>query len=206
MAIKIKFHGEVGHGEKYKLNMDYDKYANSGDIHWQWYADNKNGYKTLVDESLRQFEQVDLGTVIDVGCGDGLPMSALNNMGHRASGVDSSEIGVKLAVQHKVAGEIFIETAEKFAKRGLEFDYLYSLNTIEHLDDPAAMVEIMRHVKNFGIIVTDNIDVVPESKRSVYHNIEFNPASFEKLFAEFNFERINLSDPGYFGYKVWKKI
>lgn len=194
---------------EYKLFERYDKYERDGDIHWQWYASNKPRYKTLVDDSIKPFLGEGCGRLVDIGCGDGLPMQLLHEMGHKCFGVDSSEVGVKIALmQHNVSGEYFIETAEKFAEkleeRQLEFDYLYSLNTIEHLDKPEVMRDIMKKVRKFGIIVTDNTDMLDPSQRSVYHNIEFSPDTFKKLFEGFGLKRIELSDPNYFGYKVWR--
>lgn len=183
------------------MHKDYDKYQQYGDIHWQWY-NNQADYHFLVDDALAPFKSVAPGTVVDVGCGDGLPLSFLHDLGMKCFGVEPEYKGVELALQHNVSAEYFIEGAEKFAKRGLEFDYLFSLNTIEHLDDPAALVEIMRHVKNFGVIVTDDGSLV--TQKSQYHEVEFTDESFRELFKEFNLEKIKIRG-GYIGYRIWKK-
>lgn len=185
--------------------MDYDKYEKYGDLHWQWYNDPKHLYRELVDQSLEPFREVkEIGTLVDIGCGDGVSMHWLNLMGFKCAGVDPSEAGVKIALmQHNVEGEYFIEKAEGFEKREMEFDYLYSLNTIEHLDNPAVMVKIMKRIKKFGVIVTDNDDTIESSKRSVYHNTQFSPTTLEDLFKGFGMERIKINHPDYFGYKIW---
>lgn len=181
--------------------MDYyDKYS-QGDIHWQWYH-NSPWYNTLVKESLIQFKNVEPGTLVDIGCGDGLSLSFLHDLGFKCYGVDPEYEGVKLALDHNVSAEYFVEKAERFAERNLEFDYLYSLNTIEHMDDPHAMVEIMKRVKKFGVIITDDGSIPEQVNR--YHNIEFTDKSFRELFKDFNVQQLPISGD-FIGYKVWKK-
>lgn len=185
------------------MHREYDKY-NQGDIHWQWYH-NTPAYFQLVNESLLRFKGAERGSVVDVGCGDALPLSFLSEWGYDCFGVDPSYEAIDLAMKHNVSAEFFVETGEKFATRGMETDYLYSLNTIEHMDDPAAMVEIMRRVRKWGIIVTDNRNASKDI--SPYHEREFTPEQFHELFKEFNVERLQL--PGlcssFMAFKIWKK-
>lgn len=183
------------------MHKEYDKYEIQKDVHWQWYAGHSE-YSFLVDDSLKAFATAPLGTVIDVGCGDGLPLSLLTGLGFKGYGVDNSYTGIDLAVNRNVSAEFFIEKAEKFAERGLKFDYLYSLNTIEHLDNPAAMLEIMKNIKEFGVIVTD--DASFHIDKDPYHSIEFTDESFRELFKEFNLEQLTVRGK-YIAYKVWNK-
>lgn len=187
-------------------HREYDKY-NQGDIHWQWYH-NLPSYFDLVNYTLAPFKAAELGTMVDVGAGDGLPLSFLDKWGFKCAAVEPSYEGVDLAMKHNVSAEFFVEKAEKFAEREMDFDYLYSLNTIEHLDEPKAMVAIMRRIRRFGIIVTDNDETSDPVKRSQYHEMQFTPATFEALFAEFNFEQLQLPSicSSFMAYKIWKKI
>lgn len=185
------------------MTKQYDKY-DQGDIHWQWYHNTPN-YFDLVNESLAPFKGIELGSVIDVGCGDGLPLSFLDQWGFKCYGVDSSKTGIDYALEHNVSAEYFIQKAEEFARRGMEFDYLYSLNTIEHLDDPNAMVEIMKKIKKFGVIVTDYAKGEGSKDRNDYHNIEFTPESFKELFKDFVLEQIPISNDAFFGFKISNK-
>ncbi len=178
---------------------DYNKYE-QGDIHWQWYSATP-AYYDLVNESIAPFKDISPGRLVDIGCGDGLPLSLLYSFGHKCFGVDDSEVGIKMALEHGVSAEFFIEKAEKFATRGYSFDYLYSLNTIEHLDDPLCMVEMMKNVTNFGVIVTD----IPHRKNDPFHVNDFVPEDIEKMFSDFNFERLPLSGELFFAYKIWRK-
>lgn len=178
----------------------YNKYERDGDVHWQWYTSNTHRYKELVKDALSPFQSAPLGSVVDIGCGDGLPLSMLDELGYDCNGVDNNETGIKLALNHNVNAEFFIQEAERFAARNLEFDYLFSLNTIEHLMDPKALVKIMKNIREFGVIVTDNANAAEHP--SVYHTHEFTPEQFEELFEDFDLERMNITDPDYFGYII----
>lgn len=179
----------------------YNKYEIENDIHWQWY-NNLPMYHTLVNDALDYFNGL-TGSVVDIGCGDGLPLSFLAKQGMKCYGVDNSMRGIELAMEHGVKAEFFVEKAEKFAQRKLEFDYLLSINTIEHLDDPQAMVDIMENIKEFGIIITD--DASSHSKVDRFHNVEFTRDTFQELFKDFNLAEIYIRDKDYFGYKLTKK-
>lgn len=179
--------------------QDYDKY-DQGDIHWQWY-NNSPWYFKLVNESIEPFKDVELGTLVDIGCGDGLPLSLLHELGFKCYGVDPQYDGIDLALDHGVSAEYFVERAERFADRNLKFDYLYSLNTIEHMDDPQALVEIMKNVRNFGVVITDDGSKVDQVNR--YHNVEFTRESFAKLFREFKIEWLQLTGD-FIGAKIFR--
>lgn len=181
-------------------NRRYDKYDTSGDIHWQWYH-NMPEYYALVNAGIAQFDGVELGSLVDVGCGDGVALSFLYQKGFKCFGVDPEETGVRMALKHGIRGEFFIETCEKFAGREMSFDYLFSMNTIEHMEDPQALVEVVRRINKFSVIITD----IPTERMSPYHSKEFTPEEFEQLFSEFNLERIDVGTPNYFGYKITKK-
>jgi 2-polyprenyl-3-methyl-5-hydroxy-6-metoxy-1,4-benzoquinol methylase len=185
------------------MHREYDKYA-EGDIHWQWYH-NTPAYFALVNFALQPLKDAKPGSVVDIGCGDGLALSFLDDWGFKCFGVDPSYEGVDWALKHNITAEFFIEQAEKFATRSMEVDYLFSMNTIEHLDDPKAMVEIMKHVSKFGIIVTDDGSKSPAVNS--YHEQEFTAQSFAELFKEFNFERLDVPAAcgPYIAFKVWRK-
>lgn len=193
--------------------MNYDKYEKFGDLHWQWYRDNTFGYKDLVDQSLKPFIEEsnnnlgweDLGgpTLVDIGCGDGLPLSILETLGYACLGVEPNIIGLEIA-ERKLKHSLFLKrTAKEYAKLKRESDYLYCLNTIEHLEDPKPLLDIMKRVKKFGVIVTD--DGSMRGSKNKYHSIEYTPQSFRELFKDFNLEPITIYNPEFFGYKVTNK-
>lgn len=183
--------------------IEYKKYEKNGDIHWQWYNTPGHNYKKLVDDALRPFAKVKTGSVIDIGAGDGLPLSILYEWGFKCYGVEPVVLGVELALKHALRAEFFVEMAEKFAKREMTFDYLLSINTIEHLDDPSCMVEIMKRINKFGVIMTDNAETI--HKTSEFHTKVFKPSEFEELFKDFELERLPVEHEGYMAYKITKR-
>jgi len=186
--------------------MRYNKYEKQGACHWKEYARGRN-YKEIVDSSLIPFLKRDLkkGTVVDIGCGDGLPTCKLAGLGFITIGVDVSELGIKYARHHcnkevEWVPEDVIDFLGDCIVDNRTFDYLYSLNTIEHLEDAKVLVELCKRIKNFSIIVTDDKDTC--KKDNPFHVKELNRDDFKELFYEFNLEEIQINHPKFFGYKI----
>lgn len=185
---------------------DYDKYKKDGDIHWQWYFNFSNSYKDLIDESLAPFKKVshhDLGSLVEIGCGDGVALNFLDKSGFKCTGVEPVVTATAFANEHDVNADFYNETVEEFIKRDLSFDYLLSINVIEHVEDPTAFVALMRRIKQFGVIITDRS--VPGSDISSYHNREYTPLEFEELFKDFDLKKLPLSNDEFFGYIIKNK-
>ena len=186
--------------------MEYNKYKKKGAIHWSWYSSNHRniGYKVLVNESIKYLSGG--GTVMDIGCGDGLPSYLLAKKGFKVTGIEPEMSGLDIA-RDKLNGLDFIgyqATIEDFVKNNDQtFDYLYSLNTIEHIDDENAFVEMMKRIKYFGIVVTDNAS----GKKHPTHTKEYNIDSLKELFKDFKTEQIYFSDEwtnkNFIGLKIY---
>lgn len=133
----------------------YIKYKN-GPIHWNWYEQGSS-YKRLVDSITSCLKSP--GTVLDLGAGDGLPAYILTQMGYTVTGVDNSDRGKELMTRKFQENglkpiEFYVQDIEDYWPKKT-FDYLFCLNTIEHLNRPEKVVELMKCVKE-GIIVTDD--------------------------------------------------
>jgi len=186
--------------------IPYDKYRKLGDVHWKWYMGDNIGYRCLIDDSLKYFSGWHIkGTVMDIGCGDGVSSYILANKGLYVSGIDPDEIAINIATA-KLKYLKFIghcKKLEDFLKEDYnEYDYLYSVNTIEHIEDPSLFVEAMKRVKNFGVVVTDN----SLGMKHKYHNIEFTIESLKELFKDYQTEEIKFTLPvvqrGSIGIKI----
>ncbi|HEC65029.1 MAG TPA: class I SAM-dependent methyltransferase [bacterium] len=168
----------------------YDKYKKKPERHWKLY-EMRGGYYSLVQDSITQFKET--GSVIDVGCGDGVSSYILVSKGFNVLGIDNAVEGMETAVRKTVGlpftGKV-MRVEDYVNDYDDEFDYLYSLNTIEHLEDPTALIKLMRNIKRFGIIVTDNKKFRGGSK---YHNIMFSRESLRELFKDFKTEEFHFS-------------
>ena len=187
---------------------DYPKYRKTGDVHWKWYMSGNVWYSCLVNDSVAQFRGL-RGTLLDVGCGDGVSSYKLACNGFRVTGIDPEEKGIEIAsskMKHlKFRG--YVITVEDYVKNAGEFDYLYSLNTIEHCEDPTVFIKLMDSIKEFAIIVTDNAHA--SKGNHPYHTMEFTPETLAELFKDFKTEPFEFSDAGtnkhFIGIKVYAK-
>lgn len=185
--------------------VSYPKYKGKTPVHWQWYGNNNPTYTRLVDASLRPFQGLQ-GTVLDIGSGDGLVDSLLVGMGLSVVGVEVEADGVAIS-RERVPGATFVcASVEDYAAAGgAAFDYLYSLDTIEHVEDPRAFVDLMARVRGFAVIVTDNAINRDGTRRTVkeLHNREYSIEDLEALFGGFRSERLDVGDGSFIGLKIY---
>ncbi len=192
------------------MSVVYSKYDKSGAIHWKWFSDKTHNYHKLVEDSLVPLENVSKGNIIDVGSGDGLVSSLLIKQGLNVIGLDPNPTGNEIALEKLDTDKfsLFPVSVEDFVNKKLykdvKIDYLYSLNTIEHTDNPELFVNLMHQVKNFGVIVTDDANRISGRKSSPFHTKEFNIKELKGLFKDFNVEEVYLHHCSFIGIKIWK--
>lgn len=85
-------------------------------------------------------------TVVDVGCGGGLLTEALARCGATVTGIDMSHDALEVARLHALESQLPIQyeqrTAEDFAATHAgQFEVVTCLEMLEHVPDPAAVVE-----------------------------------------------------------------
>jgi 2-polyprenyl-6-hydroxyphenyl methylase/3-demethylubiquinone-9 3-methyltransferase len=90
--------------------------------------------------------QLDKAKVIDVGCGGGILSEALAKHGAQVTGIDMGEMPLDIAKLHAMESglEIHYEqsTAESMAANHREqFDAVTCLEMLEHVPDPAAIIQ-----------------------------------------------------------------
>ena len=189
----------------------YDKYEKNGDIHWQWYFDERGNYRDLVEDSLKELRSAERGLVLDIGAGDGLVEKLLLDEGFGVVAVEPDETGVeimkeKLSDYNDDRYAIFQGTLSQFyanvieQDRRLAFEFMYSLNTIEHVENYEIYNDIMERIVEFGIVVTDNKDECGE--RSDYHLQEFSLHELKEVFTDYETEEIEIDNKCFIGIKV----
>ena len=106
--------------------------------------------RSLFRELVRHLEPNPGDKILDVGCSRGFYVRAMQAYTPDVIGVDSSEASVADAVSDKV--ELGDATNLRFADG--TFDKVFSLHTIEHLQDPGALLsEIGRVLEPGGMAV-----------------------------------------------------
>jgi SAM-dependent methyltransferase len=140
------------------------KYDN-GPYHWVWYRENHGGHHEFTDMLVDFFP--DLGTLVDIGCGDGLNSSLLAQKGFEVTGYDIDKTAIKFANRFSAKMEVDV----KFEAKGFEdmpnkkYDYCLCHAVIEHVKNPKALLKKIRRVtKRYAIIGTDNGEFVELSE------------------------------------------
>ncbi|HCX22459.1 MAG TPA: hypothetical protein DHN29_11120 [Cytophagales bacterium] len=191
----------------------YHKYERRGAIHWDWYYGGNANYKKLVDDALRplihRLSRASECSLVDVGSGDGLVDHLMLEKSHNKKlkilGIDPEETGNKYAYEfvddHRFS--VWEGPVETFVYENQEinFDFLFSLNTIEHVQDPNVFVELMKNVNQFGIIVTDDGRL---GNNSHHHEQVFTPDDIKYLFSGFRVKKIPITHPAFIGFKISK--
>jgi SAM-dependent methyltransferase len=136
------------------------------------------------------------GRVLDLACGVGYgarilardaaePVSVL--------GVDASPAAIAYARErYACSGVAFaVGDATSFADAA-GFDAVVSLETIEHLEDPAAFAARLVSLLRPGGLLVASVPTTPSVDLNPHHRHDFSEASFRRLFARFR-----LSEEGW---------
>lgn len=153
--------------------IDYDKYKRNGAYHFRWYTDpNYAWYKECVDKVVEFCK----GSTIDAGCGDGLVLEKIAENGYRVFGLDNEPSGLELCKQPTYLFDI-----ETDHLHNETYEYLCSLNTIEHLKSPKGLIELVEQVNKGAIIITDKAT----GELGKYHEHEYTKEELLNTFKKF---------------------
>jgi len=95
-------------------------------------------------------------TILDVGCGTGEFLSAVEDKGGKVWGVDLSNVAIATAKENFSLKNIYVMSFDKFFKQVNlpKFDIITCFEVIEHVDDPLLLLKRMQeHLKPGGKIV-----------------------------------------------------
>jgi 2-polyprenyl-6-hydroxyphenyl methylase / 3-demethylubiquinone-9 3-methyltransferase len=107
--------------------------------------------------------------VLDVGCGGGILAEAMAQRGARVTGIDLSEKALRVAELHLHESKLSVQyqsiSAENLAEaRAGEFDVVTCMELLEHVPEPASMVEACaRLVRPGGQVFFSTINRNPKS-------------------------------------------
>jgi SAM-dependent methyltransferase len=124
------------------------------------------------------------GRILDLACGVGYGSRLLKDAIAHASvtGVDISSSAIEYAHQrYSAPGLTFIESGAMVYHAEL-FDAVVSLETIEHLQYPAAFIQhVSRNLLKPGGIFVGSVPVTPSMDANPHHLTDFTSKSFRRL-------------------------
>lgn len=164
------------------VNKSFNKYQSRGAYHWHWYENNTHNYYEYAQLTLSFFPES--GSILDIGCGDGLISYLFYQQGFSVFGIDPDKRGISIA-KNKVLYKLLRQNpalllpeiiAPYFVKshlrnKGIEFrqqsienledeknfDYSICLEVIEHLPNPDILIEkILSTTRKYAVLSTPN--------------------------------------------------
>lgn len=101
--------------------------------------------------------------ILDVGCGGGLLAEPLARLGADVTAIDASQKAIAAAKDHARAQGLRIDyqacLAEDLAQTGIQFDFVYSSEVIEHVADTTLFLNsISQLLKENGLVVITTIN------------------------------------------------
>lgn len=135
------------------------------------------------------------GILLDIACGVGYGTDIISKSVHatdKVYGVDISPDAIAYAKQHYVnANTSFVQSDIKsFLTDRKDINTIVSLETIEHIPGPKAIVQLFYDslVKGGRLIIS--APVTPSVDANPFHVNDFSPSSFRKMFTSIGFKEI----------------
>lgn len=108
------------------------------------------------------------GTVLDIGCGDGLFMNMLRTKGIKSVGVDISDEAVRACTAQGLSAEV-VTSAHLLPFPDASFEYVVMLDVLEHVYDPALfLAEAKRVSKRYIVIGVPNFSSLPARIQTLF--------------------------------------
>lgn len=164
----------------------FNKYERNGAYHWGWYNTNKFGYKDQVDYVVSQFPAQ--GSILDIGCGDGLTTYKLHEKGLNVTGIDLNEEAIRLGKLR--CNMLSLDVASVYDIHST-YDYALLHDVIEHLENPRlALSTIRKSIRNYCIISTPNANMHTSGQ---YDYQLWTPEGISELLNGYDFEFLDTS-------------
>ena len=117
--------------------------------YWDEYDSSSIGVGAYTDEKL--LKTYAKGEVLEVGCGRGSMLKKLIGVGSK-TGIDPSKQAIDYAKSTATDASFVVGVAEKLPFKDNSFDFVYSLEVFEHVEEYELMVsEMVRVLKDGGV-------------------------------------------------------
>jgi len=136
--------------EKQNINVDLNEVEKFNKIAHKWW-DPSSEFKPLHDINplrvnyINDLFPLNEKNILDVGCGGGILAESMAKLGGNVTGIDQSDIAIKIAKLHAKENNLSIDykllNIEDFLKKDSnKFDVITCLEMIEHVPDPASII------------------------------------------------------------------
>ena len=136
--------------EKQNINVDLNEVEKFNKIAHKWW-DPSSEFKPLHDINplrvnyINDLFPLNEKNILDVGCGGGILAESMARLGGNVTGIDQSEIAIKIAKLHAKENNLSIDykllNIEDFLKKDTsKFDVITCLEMIEHVPYPASII------------------------------------------------------------------
>jgi 2-polyprenyl-3-methyl-5-hydroxy-6-metoxy-1,4-benzoquinol methylase len=157
-------------------NGSVSKYELLGyDYHWRWVESGDHPhYAEWIAKILTRFPMQGRGkTILDFGSGSGYPASVLVSRGYRVIGIEPVD-GARAIAQARVPDAEFYPRI----KGDMIYDYVLGCEVIEHMSNPADLVNAVNHLcRRYAVVTCPN----PHLDKWALHH--YDDKQFARLFA-----------------------
>jgi methionine biosynthesis protein MetW len=117
---------------------------------WRW----ENKDQKPVFRHRAAADLIKSGSVLDLGCGDGLFLEVLRQKGFAAEGLDLAEEGIKKCLSKGLCCRVFDFAEQKLPFASGQFDQVVMLDVLEHLYFPDWLLQEAARVSRWFVIIS----------------------------------------------------
>ena len=175
-----------------QAEIAFDKYAIKGAYHWRELngpVHRRNAYTIARYESvmlaLKDNDMTNASRVLDVGCGDGALTGLIRKkLSATVVGIDTTALSIDLArkefARRRMIGEFAVIDGYVYPFADAAFDAVVCSDVIEHVQDPAALLnEMWRVLAPEGVLVVTTPVRFTEHPLDPMHVYEWFPDKFK---------------------------
>jgi len=120
-------------------------------------------------------ELVQEGSVLDIGCGDGLFLSLCKEKGIEAQGVDFSDVAIAHCQERGLKAQKADITAGALPFADNTFPTVVALDVLEHVYDPVPLIAEMKRISSQNIIISvPNFSSLPARLQTLFGRVPEN--------------------------------